>query len=268
MNSARLPADSSPKHIRDVQCPPDIPGITCAGICHDAGATNYSQIGYTAELGQDAVLDTISKKCALFGLAQIFKGQYCYCNICRAMELFAVPGHYPDNCSQGQQEHSHCRDNRIAPGPAEGARWSRNWSRDDRAVCQPAFKVFGQIAGRVITRARFAVQTFCANRFQIAVELWRESTQLGRWLFSGLLNSSKDVLTQKWWPARQEIEQNRPETINICARFQTCRWPLCLFRRNITRCAKHRQCPCRLVRRIKPLGQSEIAHQRFAKPIK
>src|SRR4029453_12354912 len=114
---------------------------------------------------------------------------------------------------------------RLYPGPAtaqpflqqadcaetaEGTHWSRNWSRDDRAVCQPAFKVFGQIAGRAITRVRFALHTFCANHFQIAVERWHKRAQFRRRLFSGLLNNSYPVLPPVWPPAPHKIQTKSP----------------------------------------------------------
>ena len=135
------------------------------------------------------------------------------------------------------------------------------------AACEPAFKVFGQIAGGAITRVWFALQTFCANGFQIVVEPWRERAQFRRRLFGGLLNDSKRVLAQEWCPAGQKIKQDRAETVNVRRRCEFRSRSVCLFGRDITGCAKNRQCLRKIARGVEPFGQSEIAHQRFAVPV-
>src|SRR4029077_17604811 len=99
--------------------------------CHDTRATDYSELGHPAELGQDAVLDSIGKKSALLSLAQIFKGHYRDCNICWAAKYTAFPSHHPHDCSEGPQEHSHSRSSRIASRPAGHVHGDRNRSRDN-----------------------------------------------------------------------------------------------------------------------------------------
>ena len=73
---ARVPADASCQHVRDIQCLPDLLRIPCATIFHDAGATDYLQVAHLGQFGQNTVLDAIGKKRALFSVAQIFKGQH------------------------------------------------------------------------------------------------------------------------------------------------------------------------------------------------
>ena len=135
------------------------------------------------------------------------------------------------------------------------------------AACEPAFKVFGQIASGAITRVWFALQTFCANGFQIAIERWRERAQFRRGLLPGLLNHRKRVLAQEWWPAGEKIKQDRAETVNVRRRCEFRSRSVCLFGRDITGCAKNRHRVRKIARGVEPFGQSEIAHQRFAVPV-
>src|SRR5438552_17770174 len=97
------------------------------------------------------------------------------------------------------------------------------------AACEPAFKVFGQIAGGAITSVWFALQTFCANGFQIAIERWRERAQFRRGLLPGLLNHRKRVLAQEWWLDGEKIKQDRGETVNVRRRRAFRRRSVCLF---------------------------------------
>src|SRR6266487_3941108 len=91
--------------------------------------------------------------------------------------------------------------NWIAARPAPDPCRRRDGTRDDVAAFEPKFKVLGQIAGGVITRAWFAFQTFCTNCFQIAIERWRQGAQFRRGLLGGLVDHRQRVLAQKWGPA-------------------------------------------------------------------
>src|SRR6266571_2886625 len=157
MDLARLPSYAAFQHVRDIQCPSDLLRITCATIWHDAGAADCLEVGHLGQLGQNAVLDTIGKKRALFGFAQIFKGQNGDSSHYWTVDYFAFPSHDPDRCSECKQERSHCRNSWIASRPAQRAHRHRNRTRDDMAACEPAFKIFGQIPGRAITGAWFAL---------------------------------------------------------------------------------------------------------------
>ena len=128
---------------------------------------------------------------------------------------FAVPNHHADCRSQYQQERCHSRNNWIASRPAPDAHRRRDGTRDDVAAFEPAFEVFGQIAGGAITRARFALQTFRADRFQIAVQRWHKRAQFRRRLFARLLDHRQRVLAQKWRTTGQKIEQDRAQTVDI-----------------------------------------------------
>src|SRR5207247_5399077 len=129
------------------------------------------------------------------------------------------------------------------------------------------FKVFGLIAGGAITRLWFALQRFCTNGFQIAVERWGERAQFRRRPFGGLLNDSKRVLAQEWRPAGEKIEQDRAETVNVRRRCEVWSRSLCLLGCNVTGCAKNRQRACEIAHGVEPFGQPKVAHQWFAAPI-
>src|SRR6266567_6565375 len=117
MDLARLPADASLQHVRNIQCPPYLLHIACPTILHDAGAADYLEVGHLGQLGQNAVLDTIGKKRALFGFAQIFKGQHGDSSHYWTVDYFAFPSHDPYRCSECKQERSHCRNSWIASRP-------------------------------------------------------------------------------------------------------------------------------------------------------
>src|SRR6185369_5094752 len=108
---------------------------------------------------------------------------------------------------------------------------------------------------------------FCANCFQIAIEFWRERAQLRRRLCRSLLNNSKRVLAQKWWPAGEKVKQDRAETVNVRRWCELRSRSVCLFGRDIPGCAKNRERVRKVARGVEPFGQSEIAHQRFAAPV-
>ena len=91
MNPARLPADASLQHVRDIQCPPDLLRIACPTIWHDAGAADYLEVVQLGQLGQNAVLDAIGKKRALFVFAKIFKGQHGDSSHYWTVDYFAFP---------------------------------------------------------------------------------------------------------------------------------------------------------------------------------
>src|SRR5947207_892808 len=108
-------------------------------------------------------------------------------------------------------------------------------------ACQPPFKVFGQIAGGAVTRSWFALQTFCTNGLQIAVESRGERPQFRGRLFRGLLNHSKRMLAEEWWPAGEKIKQDCPKTINVRRRCDFASRPACLFKSDIAGRAENRQ---------------------------
>src|SRR5213594_5107000 len=97
-------------------------------------------------------------------------------------------------------------------------------------ACQPPFKVFGQIAGGAVTRSWFALQTFCTNGLQIAIESRRERPQFRGGLFRGLLNHSKRMLAEEWWPAGEKMKQDCAKTVNVCRRCEWAGRPVCWFR--------------------------------------
>ncbi len=82
----------------------------------------------------------------------------------------ALPHHHPCNQSQRHQKRGDSRNNWIPSRPTPRARRRRKGPRCDRLPFQPAFKVFGKIARRAITRTWFPLQTFRADRFQIPIQ--------------------------------------------------------------------------------------------------
>src|SRR5206468_1096724 len=135
------------------------------------------------------------------------------------------------------------------------------------AACEPAFKVFGQVTSRAITRTWFALQTFCTNGFQIAVERWGKRAQFRRGFFGGLLDNSKRVLAQEWRPAGEKFEQDRAQTVNVGRRGQIGSRSPGLLRRNVTGRAENSHCVGEITCGVEPFGQTEIAHQRFVSPV-
>ena len=156
---------------------------------------------------------------------------------------------------------------RIPARPPPHTYWWRNRTRDNRPAFEPALEVFGQVAGGLITRFRFAFQTARADCFQIAIQRRRECAKFGRRLLGGLLNDGKRVLSQKRRPASEQIEQNRAETVNISSGCETRRRSARLFGRNVTGCAENRERARKIARGVEPFGQTEIAHERFAAAI-
>ena len=75
------------------------------------------------------------------------------------------------------------------------------------------------------------------------------------------------MLTQKRWTPAQQIEQNRTQTVHIRRQSNLPQRSVHLLRCNVAGRAENGECGCEVTRAIEPLGQTKIAHQRFAPPI-
>src|SRR5437867_3101854 len=80
-------------------------------------------------------------------------------------------------------------------------------------------------------------------------------------LFRRLPNYREWVVTQKWWAASQQVEENRAEAVNIGGRGQIGGFALSLLGRSITRRSESSQRFRKILVCVEPFCQTEIAHQ-------
>src|SRR5437762_1298403 len=155
----------------------------------------------------------------------------------------------------------------MSPRPAPCALGRRNRTCNNVAAFQPTFEIFSQSARRAIPRTWLSLQTFRADRLQIPIQPWHKSAQLRRRFLARLLNHLQRVLTQKWRTTRQQIEQNRTQTVNVSRRSEfpccTASW-IHLLWCHVMRRAKGGECPRQVARRLKTFSKTKIANQRFA----
>src|SRR5215475_5456809 len=91
----------------------------------------------------------------------------------------------------------------------------RDGSCDDRAAVQPSLKIVGQFTSRAITGLWIALQAFRTNYFQVAIQRRCEAAQFRGRPLSRLLNSLQCMLASEWRLSSSQIEQDRPQTVDI-----------------------------------------------------
>src|SRR5205823_14916647 len=72
------------------------------------------------------------------------------------------------------------------------------------------------------------------------------------------------VFTEERRSASEQIEMHGADAVNIRRRTQVFCWTVRLLRRDEPRCSEASQSSGEIGRRLERLGESEIAHQRFA----
>src|SRR5207248_9730589 len=140
-------------------------------------------------------------------------------------------------------------------------RW-RNGTGDNRISVQPPFKIVGEFASRAITGMWIAFQAFRADCFQVAIQRWCQSAQFGSGLLSCLLNGFEREFACDWRLASQEIEQNRPQTIDVRYGRELSRRSVDLLGRNVPRGSENRGLVRETARWLEPLCQCGVAEQR------
>src|SRR5206468_315785 len=109
--------DAALQHMRYSQLIPNLTHIPLAAIAHYAGPADDFQIGDPRQLGQNVVLHAISKDCAIFLLAQIFKRQNGDSSCYGLPGKFAFPNHDSQRHCQGEQHCCQDGDTWISPHP-------------------------------------------------------------------------------------------------------------------------------------------------------
>ena len=71
------------------------------------------------------------------------------------------------------------------------------------------------------------------------------------------------MLTEKRRPTRQEVKEDRAETINIGGRLEIGHWAFGLLRGDVAGRAKDGERTGEVARSIKPFGEAKVAHQRL-----
>ena len=125
------------------------------------------------------------------------------------------------------------------PTPDPGS--NRNRASENRAAVQPSFQVLGQIAGRLVARLRFALETTRTNRFQVAVERGRERTQPRRRIRRCLPNHGENIRPDEGRTISEEVKQDRAQAVNVGRGRELAGGALCLLRCNVTGRAEGRQ---------------------------